>query len=145
MADHGRRWWKWSPSAPHEALHSNPMHQMDGQQPPEQADIIFGAVEGVYGPQNTPMLWQWIIAGTKEQFEGRMHPHPPKYIHKLRGLSPIHSMRRRRAQGLMWGTRGPLPPASAMVVAVVMPVVFCAKATEILKNAKNNKISCFIV
>ncbi len=30
-----------------------------------------------------------------------------------------------------------------MVVAVVMPVVFCAKATEILKNAKNTKISCF--
>ncbi len=30
-----------------------------------------------------------------------------------------------------------------MVVAVVAPVVFCAKAAEILKNAKNTKISCF--
>ncbi len=31
----------------------------------------------------------------------------------------------------MWGTRGPFPPAAAMVVAVVTPVVFCAsKATE---------------
>jgi hypothetical protein len=29
-----------------------------------------------------------------------------------------------------------------MVVAVVTRVVFCAKATEILKNAKNTKISC---
>jgi hypothetical protein len=27
-------------------------HQMDGQQPPKQADIIFEAVEGVYGPKN---------------------------------------------------------------------------------------------
>ncbi len=34
--------------------------------------------------------------------------------------------------------------ALAMVVAVlVMPVMFCAKVTEILKNAKNTKISCF--
>ncbi len=42
----------------------------------------------------------------------------------------------------MWGTRGPCPPAAAMVVAVVMPVVFCAKATE--KSNKNTKISCFL-
>jgi hypothetical protein len=48
-------------------------------------------------------------------------------------------MRRRRAQGLMWGARGPFPPAVAMVVAVVTPVVFCAKATE--KQNKNTKIS----
>jgi hypothetical protein len=39
----------------------------------------------------------------------------------------------------MWGARGPFPLAGAMVVAVVTPVVFCAKATEILKNAKNAK------
>jgi hypothetical protein len=30
----------------------------------------------------------------------------------------------------MWGTTGPFLLAEAMVVAVVMPVVFCAKATE---------------
>jgi hypothetical protein len=30
----------------------------------------------------------------------------------------------------MWGARGPFLPAVAMVVAVVMPVVFCNKATE---------------
>ena len=42
--------------------------------------------------------------------------------------------------GLMWGARGPFLPAAAMVVAVVMPVVFCAKATEIQK--KNTKIRC---
>jgi hypothetical protein len=64
---------------------------------------------------------------------------PPKnYIHKLGGLSPIHSMRRHRAQGLMWGARGSFLPAAAMVVVVVMPVVFCAKASE--KRNKNTKI-----
>ncbi len=56
---------------------------------------------------------------------------PPKeYIRKLGELSSIHLMHRRGAQGLMWGAKGPFLPAAAMVVAVVMPVVFCAKATE---------------
>jgi hypothetical protein len=35
----------------------------------------------------------------------------------------------------MWGARGPFLLAAAMVVAVVMPVVFYAKATKIQKNA----------
>jgi hypothetical protein len=30
---------------------------MDEQQPPKQADVIIAAVEGVYGPQNTPMFF----------------------------------------------------------------------------------------
>jgi hypothetical protein len=64
-------------------------------------------------------------------------------MHKLGGLSPIHLMSRGGAQGLMWGARGPIPPVAAMVMADVTPVLFCAKATEILKNAKNTKISCF--
>jgi hypothetical protein len=37
------------------------------------------------------------------------------YTRLLGGLSPINLMRQRRAQGLMWGTRGPFPPAAAMV------------------------------
>jgi hypothetical protein len=65
---------------------------------------------------------------------------PPKeYIRKLGGLMPIHLKCWRGAQGLMWGARGPFLPAAAMVVAVVMPVVFCAKATE--KRSKNTKLS----
>jgi hypothetical protein len=32
----------------------------------------------------------------------------------------------------MWGTRGPFLLVAAMVVAVVMPVVFCNKATKSL-------------
>jgi hypothetical protein len=40
----------------------------------------------------------------------------------------------------MWGATGPFLLAAAMVVAVVMPVVFCIKATENFN--KNTKISC---
>jgi hypothetical protein len=68
---------------------------------------------------------------------------PPKeYIRKLGGLSPIHWTHRCGAQGLMWGAREPFPPVEAMVVVVVMPVVFCAKATE--KRNKNTKISWWL-
>ncbi len=44
----------------------------------------------------------------------------------------------------MWGTRGPFPPAAAMVVvvAVATPVVFCAKATE--ERNKYTKISWWV-
>jgi hypothetical protein len=40
---------------------------------------------------------------------------PKKHIRLLGGLSPIHSTHRHGAQGLMWGARGPFPPAVAMV------------------------------
>ena len=59
---------------------------------------------------------------------------PPKeYIRKkLGGLLPIHLMRRRGAQGLIWGARGRFLPGVAMVVVVVMPVVFVLR---LLKSA----------
>jgi hypothetical protein len=77
------------------------------------------------------MLWQFIIAGTKEHSEGHKHPRPPKeYICKFGGLLPIQLTHWRRVQGLMWGARGAFPLAAAMFVAVVAPVVFCAKATD---------------
>jgi hypothetical protein len=40
---------------------------------------------------------------------------PKSYIRLLGGLSPIHLTRRRGAKGLVWGARGPFPPAAAMV------------------------------
>ncbi len=68
---------------------------------------------------------------------------PPKeYIRKLGGLSPIHSKHQRGVQGLMWGARGPFPPAAAMVVVVVTPLVLCAKATE--KRNKNTKFNWWL-
>jgi hypothetical protein len=63
-----------------------------------------------------------------------------KYIRKLGGSSSIHLKRQRWAQDLMWGARGAFPPAAAMVVAVVTPVVLCAKATE-----KRNKTLKLVV
>jgi hypothetical protein len=44
IADHGGRWRKWPPSPPHETFRSALTRRMDGRKPPEQADIIFGAV-----------------------------------------------------------------------------------------------------
>jgi hypothetical protein len=40
----------------------------------------------------------------------------------------------------MWGARGAFPPPAAMVVAVVTPVVLCAKVTE-----KTNKTLKLVV
>jgi hypothetical protein len=40
----------------------------------------------------------------------------------------------------MWGARGAFPLAAVMVVAVVMPVVLCAKATK-----KRNKTLKLVV
>jgi hypothetical protein len=40
---------------------------------------------------------------------------PKKYIRLLGGLLPINLTHQRRAQDLMWGTRGPFLPAAAMV------------------------------
>ncbi len=65
---------------------------MDGQQPPEQADIFFEAVEGVYGPQNTLMLWQCIITRTKEPPEGQTHSQPPKKLHPLSWVVVAHPL-----------------------------------------------------
>ncbi len=114
--NHGRRQQKWPPSTPHEALCSALTLLMDGWQPPEIADVFFGGVEGVYGPQSAPLFRWWWIATTSECFEGHKHPQQPQKVYRLiGGLLPIHLTCRRRAQGLMWGARGPFTPAAAMV------------------------------
>jgi hypothetical protein len=65
---------------------------------------------------------------------------PKNYIHLLGGLSPIHSTRRCGAQGLMWGTRGPFPPAVAMVgygcVGRCWPLETNVRATN-CRNSRN--------
>jgi hypothetical protein len=40
---------------------------------------------------------------------------PKSYIHLLGGLLPIHLTHCRGAKSLVWGARGPFPPAAAMV------------------------------
>ncbi len=133
IANHGRQQQKWPPSTPHKALHSMLMHCMDGRQSPKQVGIIFWDDEGVYGPQKTPMLWWFIIAWTKEHFEGHTHLQQPKKLYLLAwGLPTIHLMRRCRAQGLMCGARRLFLLTAAVAVSVVMPVVFVLR---LLKNA----------
>jgi hypothetical protein len=107
-------------------------------------DIIFGAVEGVYGPQKLLCFGDASLPEQRSTLRA-IHTlnHHQKYIRKLGGLSPIHMLCQHGAQGLIRGARGPFLSAMAMVVVVVTPIVFCAKATEILKNAKNTKSSCF--
>jgi hypothetical protein len=108
LADHSCRQQKWPPSAPHEALGSTQVHRMDGQHPLEHANIILGGYEGVYGPQNTPMVWQCALLEQRNALRAiHTFNNPQAYTCLLRGLSPIHSMSRCGMQGLMWGARGP--------------------------------------
>jgi hypothetical protein len=86
-----------------------------GDNPPSLRMYFLGGVEGVYGPQCTPLFRRWWIATTLECVRDHKRPQQPqKYIHLLGGLSPIHSLRRHGAKGHVWGARGPFPPAAAM-------------------------------
>ncbi len=111
-----RRQQKWPPSAPHEALRSAPTLRMDGWQPPKLVDIFWGGLRVCMalkvllcsGDDESPQHWSVLRA---------IHTlnSPKNYIRLLGGLSPIHLTCWHRAQGLMWGTRGPFPPAVAVV------------------------------
>ncbi len=73
-------------------LRSAPTHLMAGWQPPQLADITFGGVKGVYGPQSTPLFWQLCITITSECFVGHIHPqHPPK-LHPLAWGVVVHPL-----------------------------------------------------
>ncbi len=112
--NHGRRWWKWPPRAPHMrpcALRQCIKRMSDN---PPSLRMYFGGGWGCLWPSKH--FQRWCIATKLECFEGHAHHNSPKnYIRLLGGLLPIHSMRRRGVKGLMWGTRGPFPPAAAMV------------------------------
>jgi hypothetical protein len=138
IANHGHRQQKWPPSTPHEALRSVLTHCMDGQQPPKQAGIVFRLLRACMALKTLRCCDDASLP--KQRGVSRaIHTlnNPKNYTRLLRGLSAIHSMRRRGAQGLMWGARGPFPPTAAMVVAIVMPVVFVLRllksATKTLK------------
>jgi len=54
--------------------------------------MLFVGGDRVYGPQNAPMLWRRIIAGTEERFEGHKPYHPPQKAYSLaRGVVPDQS------------------------------------------------------
>ncbi len=114
--NHGRRRRKWPPRAPHEALRSTPMRQMDGRQPPQLADVFWGGLRVFMAPKalvcsgNDELPQHWSVLRAINTLNS-----PKKYIRLLGGLLPIHSIRRCGVQGLMWGARGPFPPVAAMV------------------------------
>ncbi len=62
--------------------------------------------EGVYGPQNTLILWWCIISGTKEHFEGHLpsHSQPPHELYPLAREDVAHhsNFYQHEAQCLMW-------------------------------------------
>jgi hypothetical protein len=64
---------------------------------------------------------------------------PKYYIHLLGGLSPIHSMRWRKAQDLMWGARGPFPPAAAMAGNSYVGRCWLLEANVRLTYCRNSK------
>ncbi len=69
---------------------------------------------------------------------------PQNYIRLLRGLSPIHLMHQRGAQGLMWGARRLFLPAAAMVscgcvgrcwpLAANVRMTYCRNRTNCLRK-----------
>jgi hypothetical protein len=79
------------------------------------------------------MLWQCIIAGTKEHFEGHKHPQPPHKIHPQAWGVVTHPFKAlARSARPHVGRLGAISAGGGHVVAVVMPVVFCVR---LLKNA----------
>ncbi len=97
----GRRQRICPPSAPHEALLSVPTLWLDGQQPSKLADVFFGGIEGVYGPQSAPLFRQWFIATTLECFEGHTHPQPqPQKLYPLSWGVVAHPF-----DALVWSAR----------------------------------------
>jgi hypothetical protein len=111
---------------------------MDGQQPSKQADIFLGLSRVCMALKTLQCCGYASSLEQKCTLRAIYTLNNPKnYIRLLKGLSPIHSTRQCRAQGLMWGARGQFLPAGAMVVVFVMPVVFCAKATEIFNKTLN--------
>ncbi len=93
------------------------MHRINGQQPSKLADVFLGggltvcmALKVLLCSGNDALPQHGSVLRTIHTLNS-----PKNYIHLLGGLSTIHSMHWIRAQGLMWGTRGPFLPVAAMV------------------------------
>jgi hypothetical protein len=92
----------------------------------KQADMLFVGGDRVYGPQNTPMLWRHIIAGTEdEHFEGHTpyHQLPQKAYLLAWGVVPdqFDAPARKLCLTFTWVSRAPYLAAAAMVRLVVAP------------------------
>ncbi len=117
------------------------MHQMDGQQPLKQADIIWEglrlcmALKELFCSGNDPLPQHWSVLRAIHTLNT-----PKNYIHLLAKSSPIKQRCWSIAQGLMWSTRGLFPLAAAMVgyghVGGCWPLEANVRLT-ISRNSKN--------
>jgi hypothetical protein len=82
-------------------------------------------------PSSTALPYRWSVLRAIHTLKT-----PQKYTRLVGGVSPINSMHRRGAQGLMWGAREPCPLVAAMVVVVVTPFVFVLRLLK--KATKKN-------
>jgi hypothetical protein len=82
--NHGSHRRKWSPRTPQEDLHPVTTRGIDSIEPLEQVYMLFGGwLERVCSPQNTPMIWQFIIAIIKDCFEVHKPSHPQRKAYPL--------------------------------------------------------------
>jgi hypothetical protein len=95
-----------------------------GNNPPSKRICFRGA--GVMGP----MTLKTLLCSSNDALPQHrsvlrainpINPHK-KHIHLLGGLSPINPTCQRRTQGLLWGSKGPFPPAAAMVMRLLLPL-----------------------
>ncbi len=71
---------------------------------------VFKALKGLLCSGNDTLPQHWSVLRAIHTLNSHKN-----YIRLFGGLLPIHSTRLHGAQGLMWVTRGPFPPAVAMV------------------------------
>jgi hypothetical protein len=144
--NHGRLWRKCPPSTPHEALRFTLMLWTNRLQPPELANVIWGVVEGVYGPQSAPLFRQWWIATTSHQSILRtIHTlnSPINYIRLLGGCClSIHcaSAEGKASCGALGGTRGPFLLVVVMVGYGCVGWCWLLEANVRLIYCRNSKV-----
>ncbi len=78
--NHGHRWQKRPPSAPHEALRSAPTLQMDEWHPPQASGYIFGGCWGCVWPLNHSFVPAMIHCHNIWVFWGPYTPSTPQKI-----------------------------------------------------------------
>ncbi len=113
---------------------------MDGRQPSKHVDVFFRggvrvcmALKALLCSGNDALPQYWSVLRAIHTLNS-----PKNYICLLRGLLTIHLMHWIGAQGLVRGTRGPFPPASAMVCYGCVGQCWPLEADVRLTYCRNN-------
>jgi hypothetical protein len=103
-----------SPLAPHmRSCAQRRRIEWMGDNPPSLRMYFFGGLRVFTALKALPAMMHHHKIGV---FLESCTPQQPQKLHLLApGVVAIHSTHRRGAKGLVWGTRGPFPPAAAMV------------------------------